>query len=94
MAKKTTIRCPHCNTEYLPGEIYFPNDFVGQPTHIVKDENGNVLGYDGEDMQTSEFFVCDHCGKKFKVDASVTFRTEPVKDVFDDGDDFITKINK
>ena len=29
MAKKTTIRCPHCNYEYLPAEIYFPKYFLG-----------------------------------------------------------------
>ena len=92
MAKKTTIRCPHCKTEYLPGEIYFPNDFVGQPSNIVKDENGNVLGFDGEDMNTVETFTCEHCGKTFKVDASITFCTEPVEDIFDDGDEFVTKL--
>lgn len=92
MAKKTTIRCPHCNTEYLPGEIYYPNAFVGQPTHIIKDPDGNVLGFDGDDMQTEEVFTCEKCGKQFKVDASVTFKTEPVHDIFDDGDEFVAKL--
>lgn len=84
MAKKTTIRCPYCGYEYLPGEIYIPEDFVGQPKNIIKDEEGNVLGFDEADMNTEETFICDHCGKKFKVDASVTFKTEPIKDVFEE----------
>lgn len=88
MAKKTTIRCPECGWEYLPGEIYFPTDFVGKPTNVIKDEEGNVLGFDGEDMNTLETYTCDHCGKTFNVDASVTFRTTLVKDIFDDEDDF------
>ena len=32
--------------------------------------------------------VCDRCGAKFKVDASITFRTELITSVFDDDDDF------
>lgn len=89
MAKKTTIRCPHCNTEYLPAEIYFPDDFLGKPYNIIKDEDGNILGFNGNDMQTVEVFTCDRCGKIFTVDASITFRTTATVDVFDE-DDFET----
>lgn len=87
MAKKTAIRCPHCGWEYLTSEIYVPKDFVGDATNIIKDENGDVLGFDGNDMNTSEEYTCDNCGKPFMVDASITFRTMPVKDMFDDGFD-------
>ena len=86
MAKKTTIRCPQCSCEYLPAEIYYPNDFLGKPTNIIKDEEGQVLGFHGEDMNTVETFICDKCGTKFTVDASITFRTAVVKDVFDEDD--------
>jgi len=84
MAKKTTIRCPHCNAEYLPAEIYFPDYFVGKPYNIIKDANGNVLGFNGSDMETVETYTCDKCGKRFNVDASVTFRTTPATDIFDE----------
>lgn len=93
MAKKTTIRCPYCNCEYLPGEIYFPKSFLGQPSNIIKDEKGTILGYDGEDMQTSEEFVCEKCDKKFTVDASVTFKTNQTADVFDD-EEYTTKVTR
>lgn len=86
MAKKTTIRCPYCGCEYLPGEIYYPNDFVGQPHDIIKDEKGQVLGFSGEDMNTTETYFCDMCNKKFTIDASITFRTTPIKDIFDEDD--------
>ena len=89
MAKKTTIRCPHCNTEYLPAEIYFPDDFLGKPYNIIKDEYGSILGFNGDDMQTTEAFTCDRCGKTFTVDASITFTTTATVDVFDE-DDFET----
>lgn len=88
MAKKTTIRCPYCNQEYLPAEIYYPDEFLGTPSQIIKTETGDILGFDGEDMNTEETFICDKCGKQFAVDAVVTFKTEKINSVFDDTDDF------
>lgn len=82
MAKKTAIRCPHCGTEYLPGEIYLPDSFTGQPTQIIKDEKGEVLGFEGNDMNTTEIYTCDVCGQPFKVEAIVTFKTEKIIDDF------------
>ena len=88
MAKKTTIRCPHCNCEYLPAEIYFPDSFLGRPSEIIRDESGNILGYQGNDMNTSEQYCCDKCGQTFNVEASVTFKTNIVNDLFAIDDDF------
>ena len=84
MAKKNTIKCPHCGCEYLPAEIYFPNDFLGYPTNIIKDEKGEILGFNGEDMNTTETFICWNCEKSFSVEAVVTFKTAPYTDIFDD----------
>ena len=90
MAKKTTIRCPYCGYEYLPAEIYYPEDFLGNPSDIIREE-GNIIGFDGEDMNTVETFECEHCGKKFSVDASITFKTTQIKSVFDE-DEYVSKI--
>ena len=86
MAKKTTIRCPHCNAEYLPAEIYYPNDFLGKPFNIIKDGDGNILGYNGNDMDTVETYICDKCNKQFSIDASITFKTTSIVDIFDEDD--------
>lgn len=94
MAKKTTIRCPHCNCEYLPAEIYFPKDFLGYPTEIIRDESGNVLGFQGNDMTTTEQYCCDKCGNLFNVDASITFKTTAVVDMFEIDDDFKDVVKK
>lgn len=88
MAKKTTIRCPHCGYEYLPAEIYYPDSFIGDPSDIIRDEAGNILGYQGNDVNTVETFICDKCEKSFSVDASITFKTAPIKDMFEVDDDF------
>ena len=58
MARKNTIGCPHWGCEYLPAEIYLPNDFLGRPGEIFKDENGVILGFQGTDMNTTETFTC------------------------------------
>ena len=96
MAKKTTIRCPHCNCEYLPSEIYFPKSFLGTPSEIIRDELGNILGYTGDDMNTAEEYCCDKCDSMFTVDASITFKTNPIVDLFEVDDAFkdIAKKNK
>ena len=94
MAKRTTIRCPYCGQEYLPAEIYYPDSFLGKPKDIYKDENGAILGFDGEDMNTTESFYCDKCGKPFSVNAVVTFKTTPLTDIFAEDDEFTTAIKK
>lgn len=88
MSKRNTIRCPHCNWEYLPGEIYVPKPFVGQPVRVVRDETGNILGFSGDDMDTQETYECDNCHTTFVVDAAVTFKTDVYNDIFAEDEEF------
>ena len=39
------ICCPKCNYQYLPGEIFNPKYFLGQPKHIIRNGMGEILGY-------------------------------------------------
>ena len=94
MARKNTIRCPHCGCEYLPAEIYLPNDFLGRPGEIFKDENGVILGFQGTDMNTTETFTCWNCDKAFSVEAIVTFKTTATTDMFKEDEDFADVIKK
>ena len=73
------IVCPHCGREYLPAEIYIPEVFIGQPTDIER-EGGKIDMFDGTDMNTTETYQCDGCGKSFNIEAEVKFKTTPVKD--------------
>ena len=45
-------------------------------------------------MNTVETYCCDHCGKTFTVDASITFKTNVVNDIFEDDEDEYTTIIK
>jgi hypothetical protein len=33
---KIVIECPKCGKEFLPGEIYLPKHFLGQPDSILR----------------------------------------------------------
>ena len=74
--KLIKIICPKCGRQYLPGEIYVPNAFIGQPKNIQKDYRGHILDFQGSSMDTRETYVCDSCDTKFSVRATVQFFTE------------------
>ena len=67
------IKCPHCNSEYLPAEIYDPNYFLGKPKNIVRSQKGELLGYEGIPMTLTEEFECEKCGNSFDVFAKISF---------------------
>jgi len=67
------IKCPCCETEYLPGEIFLPKYFLGQPTDIEKDYSGKILSYAGVEQNLNEEYICDKCGKKFIVKANINY---------------------
>lgn len=74
--KDLTIKCPHCDYEYLPGEIYFPDQFLGQPKDIERTIDGKIAIYDGIEQNLTELYYCEKCNKPFKVKANINFETE------------------
>ena len=67
------ICCPKCNYQYLPGEIFNPKYFLGQPKNIIRNSIGEILGYEGIKMDTTETFTCENCNTEFEVHAKVNF---------------------
>lgn len=86
----TKIVCPKCGREYLPAEIFFPDNLLGRPTDIIRDDAGKIIFFSGTTMDLTEEFTCD-CGCCFKVEGNISFniKTDPNKD-FDE--DYIVKI--
>lgn len=80
--KKTIlIKCPCCGAEYLPGEIYLPKHFLGQPTYEERDCDHKILcaagvGDVSAEMDLDERFVCEKCLTPFFVHANVSFTTQ------------------
>lgn len=72
------IICPHCGTEYLPAEIYYPKHFFGNPQNIEKLNNGKIEHFDGKSMDLEEIYQCDACNLKFKATAKISFKTSEI----------------
>ena len=75
MAKNIIIKCCNCGAEYLPAEIFLPNDFLGKPNSIEKDINGRIINFFGSNMNMFEKYICDYCGERLNIEASVKFYT-------------------
>ncbi len=71
------ITCPKCGREYLPAEIYYPNSFLGKPADIER-LNNKIEGFTGKSMDLEETYVCDNCSTKFRVTATVKFKSVEV----------------
>lgn len=76
--KTPVIRCPHCGSEYLPGEIYLPGSIIGHPDEVIRDSLGKIIYEDysteAHEPDLIEHFVCEHCEKPFVVEAAVTYK--------------------
>lgn len=85
--KTPVIKCPHCFSEYLPGEIYMPGSLIGQPDEVIRDSFGKIIyeDYYSESRKPDyvEHFTCEKCARPFVVEAFVTYKTKeeaPEKD--------------
>ena len=86
------VKCPYCGYEYVPSEIYYPDEFLGKPKNIYRDVDGKIEKIDKE-PNLNEIYTCDSCGKTFKVSASVNFVTEKLEELnFED--DYVSPLYK
>ena len=84
------IKCSQCGYEYLPAEIYLPNEFLGKPKSVMKDVNGKIIGFDGIKMNDTETYKCDNCDTLFEVVSTTYFTTKPVGQ---SSDEYVTKLS-
>lgn len=72
------IKCPYCGAEYIPQELYIPDDFLPPFDDLVKDESGKIVALYEKPMNTHEEYTCDYCNHRFKVEAKVEFITSEI----------------
>ena len=72
------IVCPKCGREYLPCEIYYPKHFFGTAQEVDRFSNGKIDCHNGKPMDLEETYVCDHCDTKFRVTATIKFKTTEI----------------
>ncbi len=87
-----TIRCPVCGREFLPAEIFFPDDLIGHPTEIIRDTEGHIEFYLGDEPNYDEVYTCDECGAKFVVHATVSFEAEEIPK--HESEEYVTRFRK
>lgn len=93
MKSENVIKCPVCEREYLPSEIYMPNHFLGKPNEIFKTHDGQLDYFDGIPQDLTEKFTCEHCNTKFIVTAKITYETvKNINESFDE--DYSTPLYK
>lgn len=85
------IKCPHCEYEYLPAEIYVAKYFLGTPNEVERDIHGKIINYFGAAPSLEETYVCDKCSKKFNIKADINF-TVTKETTLDFSEDYITPI--
>ena len=79
------IRCPHCNAEYIPEEIFYPNSVFNKNIKVIRDEVGKIVLIEGEySFDLNESFECECCGEVFSVLGEAKFSTSLKEDKFEE----------
>lgn len=87
------IKCPRCDYEYLPSEIFVPKNFFGLPTSIERDFSGRIMEFSGNSLDLEETYTCDNCNTTFHIGTKISFNTclEKVENI---DEEYISDINK
>ena len=83
-SKANMIKCPNCEAEYLPDEIYLNKYFLGHHKDIDKDIFGKIIYKDGIEQNLEESYICDKCDCRFNVKAKIEY--EVSQDTLNDVD--------
>lgn len=81
--KAQIIKCPHCGWEYLPCEIFLPNQFFGTTETVIRDVLGKIIYSEykpNDEPAFTETYICDGCNTAFKVDAQIVYRSKAEKE--------------
>lgn len=61
------FKCPKCGMEYAIGEVFYPDDLLGIPRNVIRDDNGKIIFIEGKKPVLEEDWECEKCGCDFKV---------------------------
>lgn len=91
MEETVKIVCPICGAEYLPVEIFIPEEFFGKPDEVIRDPADKIEFFLGKGMNLNEEYICDSCGTNMRITARLSFDVDT--DQVDE-DEYVTTFEK
>lgn len=71
----TYIKCPYCNYEYHPSQIFVPKYVFGKCLDITHDDTGKIIRTVGDTSCFKEQYNCDNCHNTFSVSLHMVFKS-------------------
>ena len=90
--KYFAFKCPKCGAEYTIAEVFYPENLLGKPGDIIRDDKGKILVITGKEPNLEEDWECEYCGTNFKVKLDIK-PTVLYDKRFDFNDDFSIDTN-
>lgn len=87
------VKCPKCGYEYTAAEIFYPQDLLGNPNNIIRDDEGKIILVEGKQPVLEETFECDKCGTTFRARLGIQAETKYNKEL-DDEDEFVIDLKE
>ncbi len=81
--KENIIKCPYCDAEYFPAELFYQDDLLGRPIDIEKSHFGEILYSSGKSPDLTTTYICDYCGKPMKIKALITYEAVQDKPLYE-----------
>lgn len=90
-AQNLYIKCPNCNAEYLPEEIFV--SLLNKDYHIEKRDDTHEIIDSNYTGQVEDSYTCNYCDTRFKVQCKLSFSSF-IDDKFNFNELYSTTINK
>ena len=74
------IKCPFCEAEYMPEEIFYPDSVFNKNLQVIRDEKGKIVFINEDSFNFIEEFECECCNNKFQVEGKVNFQTKKIEE--------------
>lgn len=94
--KWPVITCPHCGHQYIPSEIFYPGDLVGEAKTVIRDALGKII-YQEYNAETEpalvEKYFCDNCDKPFIVEPVITYKVKKESEELDFTEKYVSLLD-
>ena len=87
------IECPNCGYQYLPCEIFLPDNILSKSYHIERDDKGKIIDALEFNPEFKEKYICDKCNQVFECELKLSFNYKMDKNL-NFGEDYIVPIKK